>query len=66
VENKGPNGGTLFSTVCSCFPELQGEFTWSALRVNFSKSSPGDRGIPMVTERMLEDDLASLNALFPS
>ncbi len=26
----------------------------------------GDRGIPIVTEQMLEDDLASLKALFPS
>lgn len=26
----------------------------------------GERGIPIVTEQMLEDDLASLRALFPS
>jgi hypothetical protein len=26
----------------------------------------GERGIPIVTEQMLEDELASLKALFPS
>jgi predicted HTH domain antitoxin len=26
----------------------------------------GERGIPIVTEQMLEDDLTSLKALFPS
>ena len=32
---------------------------------NFQRTL-GERGIPIVTEQMLEDDLGSLKALFPS